>query len=47
MKQLIDGVWEYSLINPNGFTLNIETLKKKIRYGETKHYRLRSLGDKH
>ena len=21
MKQLIDGVWDYSLINPNGFTL--------------------------
>lgn len=32
MKQLIDGVWEYSLINPNGFTLNIETMKP-IKYG--------------
>ena len=32
MKQLIDGVWEYSLINPNGFTLNIETLKP-VKYG--------------
>lgn len=32
MKQLIDGVWEYSLINPNGFTLDIETMKP-IKYG--------------
>jgi fructokinase len=32
MKQLTDGVWEYSLINPNGFTLNIETMKP-VKYG--------------
>lgn len=32
MKQLIDGVWDYSLINPNGFTLNIETMKP-VKYG--------------
>lgn len=32
MRQLIDGVWEYSLINPNGFTLDIETMKP-IKYG--------------
>lgn len=32
MKQLTDGVWEYSLINPEGFTLNIETMKP-IKYG--------------
>ena len=32
MKQLIDGVWEYSLINPDGFTLNIETMKP-VKYG--------------
>ena len=32
MKQLIDGVWEYSLINPDGFTLNIETIKQVSKY---------------
>lgn len=32
MKQLIDGVWEYSLINPDGFTLDIETMKP-VKYG--------------
>lgn len=38
MKQLIDGVWEYSLINPNGFTLNIETMKP-IKYGISVAYK--------
>ena len=32
MKQFIDRVWEYSLINPEGFTLNIETMKA-IKFG--------------
>lgn len=32
MKQLTDRVWEYSLINPDGFTLNIETMKP-VKYG--------------
>ncbi len=38
MKQLIDGVWDYSLINPNGFTLNVETMKP-IKYGISVAYR--------
>lgn len=37
MKQLIDGVWEYSLINPDGFTLNLETMKP-IKYGVSVAY---------
>jgi len=32
MEQLIDRVWDYSLNNPDGFTLNIETMKP-IKYG--------------
>lgn len=32
MKHLTDGVWEHSLINPNGFTLDIETMKP-VKYG--------------
>ncbi len=32
MENLIDRVWEYSLKNPEGFTLNIETFKP-IRFG--------------
>ena len=32
MKDLFDRVWEYSLNNPHGFTLNIETLKP-IKFG--------------
>lgn len=32
MRQLIEGVWEYSLINPEGFTINIDTMKP-IKYG--------------
>lgn len=32
MKELIDRVWEYSLNNPDGFTINIETLKP-IKFG--------------
>jgi hypothetical protein len=27
MKPLFDRVWEYSVENPDGFTLNIETFK--------------------
>ena len=38
MKQLTDGVWEYSLINPNGFTLNIETMKP-VKYGISVAYK--------
>ncbi|WP_176553138.1 hypothetical protein [Bacteroides sp. KFT8] len=38
MKQLIDGVWEYSLINPNGFTLNVETMKP-VKYGISVAYK--------
>lgn len=38
MKQLIDGVWEHSLINPDGFTLNIETMKP-IKYGISVAYK--------
>jgi fructokinase len=30
MKQLIDSVWEYAENNPDGFTLNIETMKPLI-----------------
>lgn len=37
MKQLIDGVWEYSLMNPEGFTLNIETMKP-VKYGVSVAY---------
>lgn len=32
MKHLIERVWEYSQNNPNGFTLNIKTLKP-IKFG--------------
>lgn len=32
MKHLTDRVWEYSLINPEGFTLNIETMKP-VKFG--------------
>lgn len=32
MKDLIDRVWEYSLKNPYGFTLNIETFEP-IKFG--------------
>lgn len=32
MKDLIERVWEYSLNNPYGFTLNIDTLKP-IKFG--------------
>lgn len=32
MYILIDRVWEYSLNNPDGFTLNIETMKP-VKYG--------------
>lgn len=38
MKQLIDGVWEHSLINPDGFTLNIETMKP-VKYGISVAYK--------
>ena len=38
MIQLIDGVWEYSLINPNGFTLNVETMKP-VKYGISVAYK--------
>lgn len=31
-KALIEKVWEYANINPNGFTLNLETMKP-IKYG--------------
>tara|TARA_A100001011_G_scaffold257622_1_gene265905 strand:+ start:469 stop:627 length:159 start_codon:yes stop_codon:yes gene_type:complete len=42
MKQLFDRVWEHSLKNPEGFTLNIETFKliKKgisVAYHETQN----------
>jgi fructokinase len=32
MKDLIERVWEYSQNNPDGFTLNIETLKE-VKFG--------------
>jgi len=32
MKHLIDRVWEYSKNNPDGFTLNIETMKA-VKFG--------------
>lgn len=32
MKQLIERVWEYSLNNPEGFTLNLETFKP-VKFG--------------
>ncbi|MHA7823702.1 hypothetical protein ACVVIH_13145 [Chryseobacterium arthrosphaerae] len=32
MKQLIERVWEYSLNNPEGFTLDLETLKP-VKFG--------------
>jgi len=32
MEKLTERVWEYSLNNPDGFTLNIETMKP-IKYG--------------
>ena len=38
MKHLIDGVWEHSLINPDGFTLNIETMKS-VKYGISVAYK--------
>lgn len=38
MEQLIDRVWEYSLINPDGFTLNVETMKP-VKYGISVAYK--------
>ncbi|WP_199659201.1 hypothetical protein [Parabacteroides sp. AF48-14] len=38
MEQLIDRVWEHSLINPDGFTLNIETMKP-VKYGISVAYK--------
>ncbi len=32
MKNAIDRVWEYSLNNPEGFTLNIDTFKE-VKFG--------------
>lgn len=32
MKDLIERVWEYSQNNPDGFTLNIKTLKE-VKFG--------------
>ncbi|WP_424493873.1 hypothetical protein [Salinimicrobium sp. GXAS 041] len=32
MENLIDRVWEYSKNNPDGFTLNIETMKA-VKFG--------------
>ncbi|KPE49780.1 hypothetical protein [Chryseobacterium indologenes] len=32
MKNLIERVWEYSINNPDGFTLNLETLKP-VKFG--------------
>ncbi|AZA93057.1 Uncharacterised protein [Chryseobacterium nakagawai] len=32
MEHLIERVWEYSLNNPEGFTLNLETLKP-VKFG--------------
>lgn len=32
MRDLIDRVWEYSKNNPDGFTLNIETMKA-VKFG--------------
>src|SRR5690606_1615432 len=32
MNDLIERVWEYSQNNPDGFTLNIETLKE-VKFG--------------
>lgn len=37
MKQLIDRVWDHSLNNPDGFTLNIETMKP-VKYGVSVAY---------
>lgn len=38
MEKLIDRVWEYSLINPNGFTLNIQTMKP-VKFGISVAYK--------
>lgn len=40
MEQLVSRVWEYSLNNPEGFTLNVETMKPVtsgicVAYAET------------
>lgn len=32
MKQLIDRVWEYAQNNPDGFTINIESMKP-VKFG--------------
>ena len=32
MEQVIERVWEYSLNNPEGFTINIETMEA-VRFG--------------
>lgn len=32
MEKLINGVWEYSLNNPYGFTLNLKTMQA-VEYG--------------
>lgn len=32
MKNTVDRVWEYSLNNPEGFTLNIDTFKE-VKFG--------------
>ncbi|MBW2961256.1 hypothetical protein [Mesonia aestuariivivens] len=32
MEKLIDRVWEYSLNNPEGFTLNLETMRA-VKFG--------------
>lgn len=38
MEKLIDRVWEYSLINPDGFTLNIQTMKP-VKFGISVAYK--------
>lgn len=38
MEQLIGRVWEYPLINPDGFTLNVETMKP-VKYGISAAYK--------
>ena len=38
MNELIDRVWEYAKNNPDGFTLNIETMKA-IKFGISVAYK--------
>lgn len=38
MEKLIDRVWDYSLINPDGFTLDIEAMRP-VKFGISVAYK--------